>query len=290
MSIKGMALPKGGNKLPLLLGVCFGLMAAVGTIVLLSGSSDKSSGSIKPGADFEVAVATQDIAPGVEITDGMIEIKPVPEIDKLLNVLTTKEAVVGQVATVPIIRGEQIVASKVSGEASVLATFGENPPPALILPKGLRGVSIEVSSLIGAGGLIRPGDRVDIIMSLKTSGGEDGSRTNQVAATFLQNVLVLAIDQSVTTSQAGVADADVAKEANETATTLTLAVTPSQGEILAVADTCRLNFDGRLAISLRPFGDDSILGGRPEYSGAEPPNCASLMGITGPPTGPDIFQ
>lgn len=281
MSIKGMALSKGGNKLPLLLGLCFGLMAAVGSIVLLSGSGDKSPGTTKPGTAIEVIVAAQDIPAGVTVTAEMLGTKQVAEVDALLDVFKTKDTAVGQLTTVPIIKGEQIVASKVTSDQTARDRFGENPPPALILPQGLRGVSVEVSALVGAGGLIRPGDHVDVILSVKIQGGgTDGSGSNQMAATILQNVQVLAIDQSVTTFQAEVTDAEVAKENIETATTLTLAVTPGQGEILAVADTCRLNFDGRLAISLRPFGDESRLGTRSEYAGAEPPNCATLLGFS----------
>src|SRR2546426_3832908 len=115
MSIKGMALPKGGNKLPLLLGLCFGLMAAIGVIVLLSGSSDKSS-SKPTGPAVDVVVAGQDIAAGTAVTADMLQVKPVAETDKLLEVFTTKDAVVGQVTTVPIIKGEQVVASKVTSD------------------------------------------------------------------------------------------------------------------------------------------------------------------------------
>src|SRR5437867_5946580 len=123
MSIKGMALPKGGNKLPLLLGLCFGLMAAIGTIVLLSGSGEKSS-SKPSGPAVEVVVAGQDIGAGVAVTANMLGVKPVAETDKLVGVFTSKDAVLGQVTTVLIIKGEQIVASKVSSAATAREKFG----------------------------------------------------------------------------------------------------------------------------------------------------------------------
>ena len=139
--------------------------------------------------------------------------------------------------------------------------FGENPPLSLLLKPGMRGISVEVSSLIGAGGLIRPGDRVDVILSVKTQGassdgGGGAGGENQVAATILQNLEVVAIGQTVSaaaTAQTG--EEGAVEDTVSDATTVTLAATPIQSEVLALADICKQNFDGRVSLAVRGAGD-----------------------------------
>jgi hypothetical protein len=61
---------------------------------------------------------------------------------------------------------------------------------------------------------------------------------------------------------------------------VTLAVAPVEGEVLAVADKCADNFQGRLALALRPFGDHSTVGVRPTWSETgETPLCSQLFGV-----------
>jgi pilus assembly protein CpaB len=144
-------------------------------------------------------------------------------------------------------------------------------------------VSVEITSLVGAGGLIRPGDRVDVILGVKT---ESDAGKNQIAAIVLQNLKVLAIDQNVAAQAATAEGTSTTKEGEDTnpiATTVTLAATPVQGEVLALADMCRSNFEGRLAIALRGFGDESTIARTQWPDDGAPPNCAALLGIAGLP-------
>jgi pilus assembly protein CpaB len=101
---------------------------------------------------------------------------------------------------VPLVAGEQVIPSKVTATGAAIADV-ENPPLAYVVPEGMRAVSVEVSSLIGASGLIRPGDYVDVILTVKIQGSEGGSTAgrlqDQVAKTVLQNAQVLSIDQSL---------------------------------------------------------------------------------------------
>jgi pilus assembly protein CpaB len=179
-----------------------------------------------------------------------------------------------------------VLASKVTGNSDVVEKFGENPPLSLLLKPGMRGISVEVSSLIGAGGLIRPGDHVDVILSVKTQGttgdGGGGGGENQVAATILQNLEVVAIGQTVSASAtAQTGEEGAVEDTNTDATTVTLSATPIQSEVLALADTCKQNFDGRLSLAVRSAGDGERFGVRTEWPGdGRTPDCASLLGIT----------
>jgi Flp pilus assembly protein CpaB len=139
---------------------------------------------------------------------------------------------------------------------------------------------VVTSSLIGAGGLLRPGDYVDVILTAKLDIGD------QIGRIILQNLEVLALDQEVEkvapTAEGG-GEARVSAGEGKTkpeAVTVTLAVSPVEGEVLTVADQCAKNYGGRLALALRPFGDDSIVGVRPTWSETGPtPLCSQLFGV-----------
>ena len=61
---------------------------------------------------------------------------------------------------------------------------------------------------------------------------------------------------------------------------MTFAVTPTQGEVLTMADECGRNHGGRLSLSLRPFGDNTVLSHRAQWpEGGPAPTCASILSI-----------
>jgi pilus assembly protein CpaB len=286
--IKGMTLPKGGSRLPLILGLVLGLVAAVLVVIYLSSAKEDSGGiQIGGGGGVPTVVATSDIAANVVLSPEMLTVTNIPQDDQLAGAFSSTEGLVGQVTNVSLLKGEQIVQSKVIN-TTTLQGFGENPPLALSLKNGERAVSVEVSGLIGAGGNIRPGDFVDVILTVKTSrgaGDDTGAQTvgtDQVSATIVQNVKVLAVGTERVTGDPGAStDPDKAKEEDATATSVTLAVSPTQGEVLGMADECGRNHDGRLALALRGPGDTNILSNRAEWpAGGPPPVCSAVIGIT----------
>ncbi|HEV8573759.1 MAG TPA: Flp pilus assembly protein CpaB [Dehalococcoidia bacterium] len=281
-----MTLPKGGSKLPLILGLILGLTAAVLAVVYLTSAKDESggSGSSSGGGGVPVVVAAVPIPAGTRLTPEMLKITNIPESDRLLGAFSTPEGVSAQVTRVPLLANEQVVESKIG--SGVTFAEGGNPPLSFVIDPGMRAVSVEVSSLIGAGGNIRPGDKVDVILivEVKPEGAdpEATGTSDQISATILQNVKVLAIDQEVTNPNAeSSSDPDQAKDTKESATSLTLAVTPTQGEVLAMADVCGDNHGGRLSLSLRGAGDEAKLGNRTEWANdGPPPSCAEVLGIS----------
>src|SRR5574341_663186 len=170
--IKGMAMSQKGSKLTLILGLSLGLVAAVLTFVYLSSAGGDGSKVSSGGGDTPVVVVTRDVPAGTRITADMIQIKNVAAADALLGHINTTDGVVNQITTVDLLQGEQVVTTKVTGNDLIVEQFGDNPPLSLLLQPGERGISVEVSSLIGAGGLIRPNDRVDVILSVKAQGNQ----------------------------------------------------------------------------------------------------------------------
>lgn len=284
--IKGMTLPKGSNRLPLILGLVLGLVAFVLVLVVLTGAEDKTTTIQSGGGEgVPVVVAASDIAANTKISAEMLVVKEdVPQGDLLPGAFQTTEGLVGQVTTVALLPGEQIVDAKVIDSGNVTG-FGPNAPLALLLESGQRGVSVSVSSLIGAGGNIRPGDFVDVILivEVKPENADPNAAgtTDQYSATIVQNIEVLAVDtERAATSANASTDPDQAKEENEAATTVTFAVSAIQGEVLAMADECGKNHGGRLALALRGPGDTNRDSSRAEWpAGGPPPICSAVLGI-----------
>lgn len=114
---------------------------------------------------------------------------------------------------------------------------GEHGFLAAVLTPGMRAVSMNVDDATGIAGLLFPGDRVDVILSHEsTTKVGDRDINNKVSETIIVNVRVLAIDQRTNDLEGKPVRAK----------TVTLEVTPSQAEIIAVATRM-----GSLTLSLR---------------------------------------
>ncbi len=292
--IKNLAIGSKSNRAFLVLALFLGLLAAVLTAVYLSSAGGGGSGSGGgSGATVPVVVATQEVAAGTRLSADMITVKPVATDVAIPNAFGSSEDVVGKVTRLPLAANEQVSQAKL---ASGDFEFGKTTdlPLALVVPEGMRGVSATVSTLIGAGGLIRPGDRVDVILSvkmeLKDQNGGTLGRT-QIARTILQDAQVLAIDQTVAPVVPNVSQGEEAttdsgqlplsqSDSKPDAVTVTLALAPVHGEVLALAETCASNYGGRLSLALRGFGDEGTVPARAIYPLDGPsPDCADLFGL-----------
>ena len=151
-----------------------------------------------------------------------------------------KAAYIGAVVREPILAGEPIVARKIvrAGDSGYMAAY---------LEPGMRAMAIRVSVETAAGGFILPGDRADVLLTreIKTPGA-DAARF--VTATVMQNVKVLAIDQ--TTRAADDALAVVGA-------TATLEISGPDAEVLALARS-----EGDLSLVLRSYADTAGPSGR----------------------------
>jgi len=119
---------------------------------------------------------------------------------------------------------------------------------AAILPKGMRAISVRISAETGAGGFILPNDKVDVILTRKVT-TEGSNKSHTTSDSVLQNVRVLAIDQTFQTNEKG--------EQVVVGKTATLELRPHQAEVLAKAESI-----GQLSLALRSLADngDSALG------------------------------
>ncbi|MBI1885862.1 MAG: hypothetical protein HYS09_06075 [Chloroflexi bacterium] len=233
-----------GNRGMLFLALFFGVMFAVLVTVYLSRAGGGTDGG---GAGVPVVVAAQDIPAGTQITKNMLTIKKMPSSLVLPDGFEDQADVAGKVAVYPITAGEQVLGGDFAAGLLENASLADIVPARRrLLPCespnpncGLRAVSVGIADDTASGGLIRPGDHVDVILAL-----HDAS-----AVTVLQDVEVLAIGSEVTpkvtTGQTdpgvnpdSVDQRQVVQEGDENpqATTATLAVTPAEAQVLAAAE------------------------------------------------------
>ncbi|MEO7994641.1 MAG: Flp pilus assembly protein CpaB [bacterium] len=120
------------------------------------------------------------------------------------------------------------------------------------IPEGKRAVTVNVDDETGIAGLIRPNDRIDVIGNFQVEAGKD-PRGQPIQGlytqTLLQNVEVLAVgkDAGIGLSQELVQDPNEAKAQFGHPTSVTLAVTPEQAQMLV-----HVRKAGSLSASLRP--------------------------------------
>lgn len=136
---------------------------------------------------------------------------------------------------------------------------------AAVLAPGARAISLGVDAVTGNGGLIWPGDRVDVILTQQLDTKDIPVAKRFVGETVLSDVRVVAVDQSI--AQGAVASGD--NTIGRVARTVTLEVTPQQAERAAVAD--RL---GKVTLAIRAVDGVAEVTGRGVYSGDVSPALA----------------
>lgn len=242
------------NKRYVLLAITLGLIGAV----LVYASFSRTPSSVVGGGDTPVVVAKTDIPARAKITQAMVEVKLVGA-DALSDLsYTDLTQVVGQVTRFPIAANEQVLSSKVV--PLVGTSLSSSRSLSYVVPAGKRALAVNFSEVQGAGGLVLPGDYVDILVVYDVTFAQNKADAFLIQ-TLLQNIEVLAISQTVvdvvpeaTPSGSGQRVRNSEAKADPAAKSVTLAVTPEQAQRLYLAEQ-----NGLLRLSVRPYGDGQEL-------------------------------
>jgi len=210
----------------LVLALVCGVSAAVGVSRL------RQSGGVDTAS---VLVARGDIPRGRMLTEDQVELRDWPSSMIPRHAVQKVEDVVGRAAAVPIVAGDVISDTKLSGKDAGRGV-------AALVPAGMRAYTIQTSKAASnVAGFVLPGNRVDVLLSLnqmvaQESGG--GSCT-----TLLQGVEILAVDQRL--------DAPAENKVDpKDLQSVTLLVTPKQAALLDLGQNL-----GQLNLSLRNLDD-----------------------------------
>jgi pilus assembly protein CpaB len=268
--------PSRGNRRFIVLALVLGLMGA--GLVYLATSRDTAStipstAAIQP---VPVVVAKVEVPARTRITQEMLDVKLLPPEAVSPGAFSNVQTAVGQVTRYPLTIGEQVLTNKV-----VNVNRGISRSLSFVIPEGKRGFAITATEVQNAGGLLLPGDYVDIMLLQDVPFGLETAPAFLVQ-TLMQNVEVLAVAQAIVDvvevpaaiqrpadGEAAAPASPVESEAAEGSTqrvrnteaapspgasTITVAVTPEEAELLYLAEA-----NGRIRLAVRPFGDDEVL-------------------------------
>lgn len=187
-----------------------------------------------------VVIAKRTISEGTALSERDLQLKEVPEDAIQPRAASSIERVVGRITTVPIEQGEQILMTKLSVPESATSLSMKTPP-------GKRAITIPIDNITGLSGMLRPGDKVDIMTTMKIPAQDiQGKVVEQpMVIPLFQNVLVLAVGSDI---------GGVAKEARteRTASTITFAITPQESTLLAYVQE-----QAKLRLTLRSPADNT---------------------------------
>ena len=203
----------------------------------------------------QIAVAARDLAAGSKIADADVKWQDWPESGMFPGAMVKKDGKAqsglmdGRLRR-SVSAGEPIVESALlkAGYGNIIAST---------LDEGMRAVAIDVNPVRMAGGFIGPGDYVDILLTYRQNVTVPDvkdprvdemlklSLGNLATETILQNVKVMAVDQSP--------NRDDTKQEGKVGRTITVEVNAHDAEVLALAPQL-----GTLSLSLRRLGDTAI--------------------------------
>jgi pilus assembly protein CpaB len=225
--------PKSLILLSLALGC--GLVAALGINQMMA---KQGPVTITSGETREIFVTLKDINTNDLVVAEAIKLEHWPK-DKLPpDTLDKLDDIVGRRARTKLFAGEPVRDAKLleKGDAGLGAADS--------IPDGFRVVSVKVDAVKSSGNLIKPGDRVDVIVKMERGGG--GSSSEAVSKTFLQDVRVFAVNDLI--------DRDNNGGSKVAAQTIGLLVKPEQVELVHLADET-----GKIRLSMRSPNDSAKL-------------------------------
>lgn len=177
-------------------------------------------------ARVEVAVAARDLPEGTLLRREDVAVVPWPGDAVPAGYAGSAGEVVGRGLISEVRRNEPLLRSKLADKEA-----GGGLP--IVIPEGLRAVSVEVDEVVGVAGFVLPGTRVDVLATLMPS----TNRSRITSRIILQNIRTLTAGQTYHRDEDG---------EPRTVTVVTLLVTPAQAEALTLAAN-----EGRLHLALR---------------------------------------
>ena len=217
------------------------------------------------GPKVSILIATRDIPIGVNLSRGMLGLREIPQayIEQRHIMVGDMDSVLGARMSMAVRANEAILWSDLASMQS------ERRDLSGLIEPGMRAMTIAARGSGGGmfGGLLRPGDRVDILHT--PNRGPSGS----VTITLLQNVVVLAVGS----------DTGGSNSVNSRGHSVTVSVTPEQAQLILHANT-----EGPLDVVLRNPDDIVVLKDLPEVGEADirEPARRERFGIRRAPTVP----
>ncbi len=255
-----------------IVALVFGALAVYGTSGYISERLEVEKARLQPQRQMaEVVVAKRDLERGERIGPENMAVRSVP-IEYLPGSAIRPERFeqhAGARLALPMRSGEPLLATALIGADT--GAFSTR------IRQGIRAMSISVDEVNSVSGMLQPGDRIDLLFSVRPPLLAGVSAPSEVTTTLMQDLAVLATGRQV---RPGSDEAGPGRHF----TTITVEVTPEQAQKLIVAQragklTAMLRHpDDRQAVGQRLHDLKSLLGMAPD----ETPVAAPRAGPLGP--------
>jgi len=250
------------KKLPLIIGIVVALVATY----LIKIYTDQQRLAVIADANRKLSkiqseqtpilVAAKDMPKGSTLDKDNVTVTIVSNQYVQPQAATSLDRVSGMLAAVPISKGEQITLNKL---VSVRDIASSGASLSMVTPIGKRAVTISVDNISAVGGMIRPGDYVDVVamITVPVTTAQGKQSTQATSVSLFQNVLVLAIGQDMATSgqQQSAVESRYKKEEKRVMdfSVITLALTPKESNLLGFVQD-----QGKIRLALRSPADAKI--------------------------------
>ncbi|NHN89696.1 Flp pilus assembly protein CpaB [Acetobacter conturbans] len=227
---------------------CVGVLTIMCIFLVVKLSSrpepqEKIVQAVKPEPMVTILVANRQLYAGEVLQSADISSSKIPQAFVLPGTVadssSARQGIVGTLLRVSIPKSSPIRAEDVvhPGDGGFLAA---------LLNPGKRGIAVPVDPSNAAGGLIWPGDFVDVLLMPNISRSDEGSAQHDSAVkTLLHNVRVVAVDQHLVRGKGPAA-------ANQNAKTVVLELLPDEAQKLALAEKI-----GKIVLTLRSLSQVS---------------------------------
>jgi pilus assembly protein CpaB len=214
----------------LMMALVFG---AVATFMAMGWLKSQAQTVIReePAKMMPVVVAAKDVPPTVALARDQLTVRQWPLDAAMAGKFAAPEEVEGRVTAIPLAAGEPVLENK-------LAPKGVIPGLTALLPQDKRAMTVKVDEASGVAGFLNPDNRVDVLVSVD----KGDYNKDPISKVILQNLRVLGTGQRIEKALG---------EKPQVVPTVTLEVTPSEGERLALAVR-----EGMISLVLRNQQDD----------------------------------
>jgi pilus assembly protein CpaB len=189
----------------------------------------------RPEKAETIVVASVNIGMAETITSQHVSLVAWPKASIPSGAVRSLAEAEGRVVRSSIVAGEPLLDGKLAPQLS-----GKGGLMPMLVPEGLRGITIKVDDATRESGFVLPNSRVDVLVSMPRSPGSQ----ERISKVILQDIGVLAAGQTV----------ELRDNKPVTVTTVTLALAPNQAEKIALAQT-----EGKLMLAMRNLRDNQVV-------------------------------
>lgn len=182
--------------------------------------------------EVQVVVAAQSLKAGTKLTAEMVALRPYLVGSEPKGYFGDPESLVGRILIDGLAQNEPVLPSRLASDEVTVAGVS-----AIVTP-GKRAIAVKGNKVLGLGGFIRPGARVDVAVTVADPSSED---ERVITKTILENVRVLATGTELESDGEGrTSSVDI----------YTVELTPEESELIGLAAT-----QGTLHFALRNPAD-----------------------------------